>query len=519
MPTPLFGLELPSLTTLSAPEFVDAQGCQRWLMSTQSLPDRQLQSLLLHQLNLLNRYLLSAELRLQLLELLRPKIHALRISCAPRYCARPLPLAPPEQAAYDTSQALWQALETGYLHCLRSFIDNAVEASLETRRQVTTAAERIFSCTFASQLDAALAGMQVAQGDWHHLHRAYRTLERMHLTQLPVDDPLHQPSRLTISQIYIEHLLFAAAYPLELSPWQIAQCAHWIALWSARVSMAPQPPDDLRTPPLAVDLGSDEPGYFGQRPVPTHNLRWCDLSGLRIVCKQLLTALERQTETPDLCLLDNVDQDAGAALLRHVYPQWCRGGRQRPVVSAGRSCQMVLGLEKLHALHPDFACENSVVGLWQELDSNLQERLLKRPLDAQRLERGQLVGVRNNAQDAFQLGQVCWLAVDRSRSHLLAGICLFAGQSVAVRLNAVSADSHSVAGFLLPALPALKLPASLIMPAALFHQLPARAELEIIETTEAQRPSAQSVHFVQLDTCLASGLDFAHCSYTRLNRE
>lgn len=510
MPTPLFGLELPPLATAQAPEFVDVPGCQRWLTGTQSLPDRQLQSLLLHQLNLLNRHTLPAGLRMQLLELLRPRAHALRISCAPRYCARALPLAPPEQAAYDTSQALWQALETGYLRCLRSFIDNAVEASLETRRQVATAAERIFACLFAGQIDAVLAGMETAKGDWHHLHRAYRTLERMHLTQLPVDDPLHQPPRLTLSQIYVEHLLFAAAHPLEFTPWQIAQCAHWIGLWSARVSMAPQPPEDLRTPPLAVDLGSDEPGYFGRQPAAMQNLRWCDLSGLRIVCKQLLAASERQSERLDLSLLNDVDQDAGIALLRRLYPDWCRGGRQRNIAAAGRSCQLVLGLEALHTLYSQAHAQGPDIELWQELDSNLQERLLKRPLSSQRLERGQLVGVRNSAQDAFQLGQVCWLAVDRSREHLLAGICLFAGQATAVRLHAPAWQQphDAVAGFALPALPALDIPASLIIPASLFHRLPARAVLETAASTERQPRS------LRLDTCLATGLDFAHCSYT-----
>ena len=129
----LFGLELPQLTTEQPPIFTNAASCQKWVAGIASTNARQAQALLLRQMNLLNRFEMPADERFRVLELLREPIYAVHYECSIRFTARPLPLAPPEQAAFDTCQALWQALEIGYLHSLQSFIDNAVAATEETQ--------------------------------------------------------------------------------------------------------------------------------------------------------------------------------------------------------------------------------------------------------------------------------------------------------------------------------------------------------------------------------------------------
>jgi hypothetical protein len=112
----LFGLELPQLTTEQPPLFTDADSCQAWISGIAATNARQAQALLLRQMNLLNRYDMAAEERYEVLERLREPIYAVHYECSIRFTARPLPLAPPEQAALDTCQALWLALEIGYLH-------------------------------------------------------------------------------------------------------------------------------------------------------------------------------------------------------------------------------------------------------------------------------------------------------------------------------------------------------------------------------------------------------------------
>lgn len=525
----LFGLELPQLTTEQPPIFTNAASCQKWVAGIASTNARQAQALLLRQMNLLNRFEMPADERFRVLELLREPIYAVHYECSIRFTARPLPLAPPEQAAFDTCQALWQALEIGYLHSLQSFIDNAVAATEETRKQVALAAVRVLTSLFSSYLDDCRAAVLPLPNFWHRLHKIYRTLEKLHLTHLTVEDPQRQQFTTSVATIYVETLLLAAANPLELNPAQIAQVTYWAKLWSNKVPILPAPPADLRTPPLGIDISGEEAGMFKANPTTNENIRWFDMAGVRITVKQTLAALEKGESPVTLKLGKDAVQPACEILLRQVYQDWCRGGRRAVVKGGAGACQVVVGIEAIHyffsgqvfrepnafPLENDEAARaaedaeiaNYTIEDWQELDENVTDILLKRALNqpGKRLARAQLVAVRTSSNDSLQIGKVQWAAVSGNRDTLLAGIHILPGPPEAATLHTDgigSIKAQYCRGFSLPMIEGLGEPASVLTPPAWFQP----GHVIEIKTEYAERK-------IRLTGRLESGTDFERCTF------
>jgi hypothetical protein len=525
----LFGLELPQLTLEQPPAFSSEASCQRWLASLGSTNARQTQALLLRQLNLLNRFEMPSDERFTVLELLRAPIYSVHYECSIRFTARPLPLAPPEQAALDTCQALWQALEIGYLHCLQDFIDSAVAANEETRRRVAMAGTRAMTALQSSYLDHCRAALLPSPGYWQHLHKMYRTMEKLHLSHLPVEDPLRAKFTTSATTLYVENLLLAAANPLELNPAQIAQVSYWARLWSSKVHVMNTPPLDLRTPPLGVDTAGEEAGMFRAHPVASEHVRWLDMAGARIAIKQCLAALEKGESPANLKLGKDAVQPACEILLRQVYQDWCRGGRRSIVRGGSGACQVVVGIEAIHYFFSGqvfgergfFAMDDDSAGAtiddseidsytiedWQELAENVTDILLKRPLNqlGKRLARAQLVAVRTSSNDSLQIGKVQWAAVSGNRDTLLAGIHILPGPPEAASLRTEGIGpikAQYCRGFNLPPIDGLGEPASVLTPPTWFQP----GHIIEMRTEYATRR-------LRLTSRLESGTDFDRCTF------
>lgn len=535
----VFDLELPELSTDQPPAFTSAAACQKWLSEIPLTNARQAQPQLLRQINLLNRFTLPAEERLNILELLRAPTYFVHGECSKRFLSRPLPLAPPEQAALETCQVLWQALETGYLHCLRAFVDNLNPASEAARRNIAVAATRALTSLLAMYLDDCHAGMLPARQFWRRLHRIYRGIEKIQMTQVSVEDPVRRQSATTVAAIYVEVILIATANPLELRPRQLGHVAYWAQRWSSRVPVLPAPPIDLRTPPLCVDLVGDEEAVFKRAPGTGDGLRWLDLVELRKTIKQRLAALEKGESPESLKLGKDCAQPDCEILLKQVYQDWCRGGRDTSIHGGNGSCQLVNGIEAIHYfLSGEIFQETRTSGLsqrdlneiatlghiaahsveyheltksytiedWQEVNENVSDILLQRPLSQPggRLARGQLVAVRTSSNDSLQIGKVYWAAINANRDTLIAGIHPLPGPPVAATLYTPGMGlikAQHCRGFSLPAIEGLKEPASILTPTGWFQPN---------HVIEVKTDTTVKIRLTQL---IDRGVDFERCAY------
>jgi hypothetical protein len=538
----IFDLELPDLSADQPPAFTNAADCQKWQSEIPFTNARQAQAQLLRQINLLNRFNLPAEERLKVLEILREPTYLVHGECSVRFTSRPLPLAPPELAALETCQVLWQALEVGYLHCLKSFID-ANPVSEAARRHVVVAATRALTSLLDMYLDDCRAGMLPAPLFWRHLHKIYRGIEKIQLSQMEIDDPLRHQSRTSVAAAYLETILVAAANPLELRPKQLNQVACWAQLWSWKIPILAAPPADLRTPPLSIDLVGDEHAVFKQKPIAADGIYWLDLAELRRTIKQRLASLAQGESPESLELGKDCMQPDCEILLKRVYQDWCRGGRSRTIQGGNGACQLVNGIEAIHyflsgqvfrepkkssfpgkrekdemfntgqrlarVAEDDEVAASYTIEDWHEINEDVTDILLQRPLaqSGKRLAKGQLVAVRTSSNDSLQIGKVHWVAVNAKRDTLLASVNTMPGPPVAATLHTEGCGlvkAQYCRGFLLPAIEGLGEPASVLTPAGWFQPD------HVFDVQPTDSDTGFRIHVTRL---IERGINFERCAY------
>lgn len=528
---------LPEVGTEQPPAFTSARGCREWLSAQPLAHSAQAQALLLRQLNLLNRFAVAAAERLKILELLRDPVAYVQAESARRFAGRPLPLAPPEQAAFDSNRALWQALQTGYLHCLAACL--AQPAGL--RPHAALIAQRTVAALRAELLDSYRAPSDPPARLWQTLHRVFSAAERLGVHAHAVHDAVqteHPAS--SVAAAYAQVLLLQRASPHELSGRQLAQVERWLQRWSGKVAVSNAPPTAPQVPPLIVDLDADTPEAPAATAAPS--LRWLDLSALSRSLMRRIAHLQKGETPATLGLGEDCVQPACENLLRHLYRHWCRTGtaRQQPRHAGSGICRLVGGMEAMHyflsgrifrqpglaetlsktqveeiatfgrlaARHEDDAhrSQDFVVEEWRILDESATGLRLTRPLAQRggRIGGGQLVAVMPEGARRYLLAVVRWSRLTDAGSQLQAGLHILPGQpqALALRSTGLAAVNEKYRpGFRLPAVPALNCPASVIVPAGWFR--PGRI-IELYEGASCQ---------IRLIRSLELGSDFERCTF------
>ena len=502
-------LELPSTGTEQPPAFLTLDDCRTWIKSLPLSSPLQSQVFLLRELRLLDRYTLAGELRYGMLEALRETIQFVQSENAKKFSGKPLPLAPPEQAAYDATHSLWQALLAGYLRCL----DAALQGNATLKLQVGAICQRALAVLMDNQIDILRAGAQPDARHWRTAHKVYASAEAQGRATTASDDALRSSQPLTPAAVYAEIMLAHAAGLHELSPRHQTWVLRWARRWASKIVVFNTPPP-LDTPalPLCVDLAGDVPAGF--KPYTGAEARWLDTRELRTSLKKRLTLLEKgdPKHTPlTLGFGDDCPQPACSEVLKRVYPRWLKGGilrrfERHPMSGA---CRFVVGVDAIHyyvAEHQPFKAPGSastadlrrqreeiavfgqvaarfdddfsrnhgyqlenwdIVEDWGMMDQSNGGLRLVRPLKQAggRLGLGQLVAVQPGGSPNLVLGVVRWAQV--GTDQLSVGIKIFPGKpaSMAVRATGVMAGNEAYRpGFILPPVEALSVPASVVLP-------------------------------------------------------
>jgi hypothetical protein len=530
---------LPPLGQDQPPAFANARGCSDWLAAQPLANPAQAQALLMRQINLLNRYAIAPAERLKILELLRDPIAFAQTESARKFAGRPLPLAPPEQAGMDANRSLWQAVQTGYLHCLTA----CLEGSAELRPHAAMIAQRVLSALRAELLDIYRAPIDPPALLWQVLHRVFSAAESLGALSHPVNDSLQTKNPATgVTAAYAQTLLLHRASPYELSGRQLMLVERWLHRWGGKVAVLNAPPVEPRVPPLLVDLSSDTP----EAPAQGGNghLRWLDLSDLSRSVKRRIAHLQKGESPASLGLGEDCVQPACENLLKHVYQQWFKGGAARlhPRRTGNGTCKLVTGHDAIHyylsgkvfhqpgqadAMSKTQADEIATFGRvatrheedysklhgfmveeWQVLDESATGYRLARPVSQAggRVGNGQMVAIMPGNSRNYLLAVARWSRLTGG-AELQAGIQIMPGNptTIALRGTGLSAVNEKYRpGFRLPAVPALKYPESVIVPAGWFR--PGRI-IELYEQTSRQ---------IRLTQQLDRGSDFERCAFDRV---
>jgi len=328
------------------PAFLTADDARIWLDAQPLASTVQMQSLLQRQLGLINRHPVPASERFAILETLRTQIYRTQHECQARFARRPIPLAPPEHAAFDASQATWHALADGYIRCLESLLSG--ESAVQDKAAIIV--ERILATLVNVQTDIYRSGSMPPPTHWHQLHQCIDVAEHFGIIDEKIKDRLHDAdTHVSIGGIYAEAFLLHNASLNELGQRQMTWILRWARHWGSRVKLH-QDTSVAQGPavPFYVALDSSEPACRTQ-PLQGR-IRVLDTSELRRSLKKRLTGLARGQQPGELQLGDDCVQPATGQLLETVYQRWCKNNmprrhERRP--GSGNS-QLHCGFEEAH---------------------------------------------------------------------------------------------------------------------------------------------------------------------------
>ncbi len=523
------------------PIFRDAGSCTQWLKQLQLTNLHLAHSLLLTQIDELNRYAMRDQERLDTLEVLRDTVHYVQAEYARKLIAQPLPLDEHQLNIFFAIVQLWQAMKIGYQRCL--------QAGLSGDRQIgkhgALLCQRSLLYSGLAIFEHLRSGYEFDAKLWHQLHSLYAFVETQNLQLKEVPDPLNVSlTRSSCHDSYIKTLLTSYARPAELGRAQLLQLDAWLTEWSKQVPIAHSytiSKGDAQ--PLALDLDSSSGLQPVKLVVHSDSMRYLDLVPLSKLMR-VKTILLQQGRSPVPAELDkHCDAKECIELLIFLHQCWCEdnytrfsvrkpGSRQLPLCCKPETIYAVLSgqsfrqgmhtpatniakkqleafgqvLQNAPALSPGKA--GLTMETWQlENESILGAKLTRVDTKGERLSHNQLVLLNAGESENLSLATTTWVNVTRTR-QLRIGVRYLPGLPVAIGLHSddpdMAATERSAPGFLLPAVPALKSPASLIIPRHWFK--PGR--LIDIQHHNAEKQKAS------LGFSVEHGIDYERVSFT-----
>lgn len=554
--------DLPPTGTEQSPAFVTAIACQDWLATVPLANAVQAQSMFMRQLGLLHRFTLPPLERFEILEALRGPVSDVQEDASKKFAGKPLPFAPHEQAALETTLGVWHELALGYLRCFVALCcggaDTLSAAAAATQRTVLAGDPKlaVMAAKMAQRTLSVFADLQVdlCRGEqlpdpayWEQLHQILSVADMLGVAARAINDPVrHGNAPTSALAAYSECNLLSTANPYELPARHLVWVARWARRWGSKLALLKSPPEDIRNRavPLWVDLESDRPASY--LPQPSKGGRWLETTELRKSLVARIALLEQGRAPAELQLGDDVTQPAAGQLLQQALQRWCKGGipRRHERRAATGICNFIAGFDAVHyqlsgckTFHAPSrddttlrrereqfetfgdrshrtgdAVEQSgsslenweVMDDWNLLDESASGLRISRPLKkGVRIGTGLLIAVKTADSQRFILGSVRWALRERNDS-LAAGIQMFPGEPSPASVRTTESDGRGAwrPGFMLPEVPALEEPATVVVPVGTFR---VERSIEIMV--------GQKARVVKLSRVLDRGAEFERCNF------
>lgn len=458
-----------------------------------------------------------------------------------RYQGRPLPFAENEEAAFQQSVAVWEKMAKAYAVCAGSLEPN--EQSPEYIALIATILHRCLRYTGILIAEYYRARRELAPGLWMDLHGYFASAEEWGVAELAVEESMGSGRSTHCSAAYVAALLLDLANPFALTPRNLSAVHQWAFMWADRVSVCRVDPDDLHLPPYVVELMHDQglhPSALASAGEPGGDARYLETGELAGLMADILEQLRQGIAPTDLGLGEDGAIHA-RSLLEQLQRPWSQSAlprRFKRVPSSGE-LQVAVGIETIYFQvtgrifdhmeselafsrgrfdtlftfrerieqnqdKTEIAREQYPNETWQIINHSLTGYRIQRGFEGARIGHGQLLGVHPHDGGSCILGQVAWLR--QEEDCIVAGISLLPGlpQGVSLRVNNGGALGARRA-FLLPAVPAMKEEAGLVIPKGIYQ--PTRI-------CEIGQPDA--LFSVRLGRLLHSGFDFDRVSYERV---
>lgn len=526
------------------PAFKDAAACAQWLGQLQLTNLHQAHGVLRKQLDEFNSYPLRGLERLHVLELMRETVSAVQADYAKKLIAKKLPLSQDELTIFVAIVGLWQGMVTGYQRCLQACVAGEVQLAAH-------GALLCQRCLLYSGLQISehmRAGYEFDGKLWHQLHQLYAFCEEQGWQLKEVSDDFSGDTRTTsCNATYTKTLLACHAHRADLSRHLLQLLDRWLTQWCPNVTVEQRYiPSKGDAPAMAVDLDSSSGLQLPQLAPTSDRLRYLVMVPLSKLIR-VKTILLQQGQTPQQ--LELGEDCTGAeciTFLNYLHQCWCEGhdGRMAERHGATQHAQVCYGIEGCYAYiankpfkqpilnsamdtlsrkqiatfgrvlsetnRHDLASIGLVLEIWQIEDESIRgARLLRVENAGVRLGPGQLIAVRPTDASAFMVGSLSWVKVTQTR-QLHAGVRYLPGlpQAIAMKATGVNltVSDKYVAALLLPAVPALKTPASLLAPRDWFK--PGR----VVEIVHLDNRKA----LLKMELSIEKGSDYERISFSEI---
>lgn len=525
------------------PAFKDTSSCAKWLSQLQLTNLNLAHGTLRTQVDLFNLFPVRGKERLKTLETLRETVSAVQADFAKKLTGKKLPLADDEFTTLISLANLWQSMLNGYLRCLQALDAGDTSLSSET--------------TLLYQRCMLYCGLQIGEflhvgcepdgKSWQRLHTIYARVEELGLQKETVQDKTSRSGRpVSCLALYAKTLLLHRARIAGLSRrshWQIAD--RWLESWGEAYSVdrsCSMSRDDA--PPLVLDLSASHGLMPIKYATSADSMRFLPMVPLSKVLR-VKTILLQQGQLPlHLDLGEELNSKDCTDLLNKLHRYLCEH-RVESLADETKDnpplLRMCIGLENIHSQLSgkpfktppvadlvDKETQKQIETFGRVLDQtdrhNLKElgflaedwlveddgllhaRLLRKSNVGERLGLNQIVGLINPQTQACKIGVVTLTSVTR-KGQLYIGVRYLPGlpRPAIVRGNAFNnLLSGAAAALILPEMPNLRIPASIVIPRDWFS---VGRQLEL-STKEVPK------QMVMLGISVDKGHDYERVSYT-----
>jgi hypothetical protein len=501
------------------PAFRNKATLEQWLAQLQFTNLHAAQQQLRKQLDEFNRLPMRALDRLNTLESLRDTVAEVQADYAKKLVAKKLPLNNDEFAVFLALIALWQGMLTGYRRCLQAFIDDDKQLAklgpLLSNRCLLYGGLQIFEYLRTGyEFDGTL---------WQQLHELYSFIEGNGLHQEKIQDEAHAQGRaLSCHTLYAKLLLICHANPAELSRAHLQLLDRWLTLWGDVIHIERRYSVSRGdAPPLAVDLGGSSGLQSLEQVTQSDRLRFMAMVPLSKLLRVKIILLQQGQSPQQLELGTDFYGIDCVAFLNQLHHFWCEGLSERLIERRNVSitAQVCFGIERIYSLisgrstgagglgrpvaEPGRTAEGPPESWHIENENILGARLLRDVNEGERIGLNQLLVVRHDQTQTIILGTVKWRSVTRGgRLHVGAHYLPGAPQAVTLK-DSGEPSARPVLAILLPAIPAQKIPASLVVPREVFQ---AERTFELTQKNNEKQA-------IRMGFSVATGADFERVSF------
>ena len=498
-------VSVPSFSTRVLTEVeLRPEKVRKWLADLPLLNTAETGRKLFSTLSIYNRIAIEPATRLELLELLRYPIRQIATELEKQFVGPPLPLNEKQKTIAEQCRQFHLEMAIGYK---RYLIDAQMPERAREQERFRSAAALATQRALRHLSGALLVSFQgyspYSLGTWQEIHALYRHSESIGSKDLPVDDPeIRALPETSVSHAYKQALLLDLSDPYHLPVMMIGRIYQYLDRWAGLAQVLPPTEHFDPACQFLIDQEVDRSGIIytvdAKLEHPDH-YRLLNTIELARRIHSHLTALQNAQEIPADGLSEEffaASEDVQNLLVRLIqsFGHHPKRNFRRSTRAGSTKVDVALGLNAINYWvngGAAFAVSSTFVGpmpqrgqisatnhrrqdihlpelefsSWDVIDESAGGLALgKKGHIVARVRVGEMAAVRPPGNTEWRIGVIRWVK-SASSSDVEFGVQWIAASAQAVVVKVVTdegKESDFLPALLLPEIPTLKQPASLV---------------------------------------------------------